>query len=101
MVRSPSHDSTCGLCAGLNDRWYDSVVNMMETSTRGLSYSFVGKYATEPMAHLYARMDASFDAVDTTKHKVGGYWCFQSRMCVDVNVVAMMMMLRKTMIIVN
>ncbi|KAK2173782.1 hypothetical protein NP493_848g00028 [Ridgeia piscesae] len=58
----------------LNSRWYDVCANFYHTVDRGRSYAFMGAYAQEPPAFLFAKAGSSVSSVSPATQTVGNMW---------------------------
>ncbi|KAK2182200.1 hypothetical protein NP493_364g04097 [Ridgeia piscesae] len=62
---------------GLNSRWYDVCGNYDTTFDRRRSYAFIGAYAQEPAAFIYAKTGSSINSVNPATQTIGVhamYW---------------------------
>ena len=55
----------------LNSRWFDACGNIYHTADRGRSYAFIGVYAQEPPAFIYAKAGSSINSVSPATQTVG------------------------------
>ncbi|KAI0227506.1 hypothetical protein LSAT2_022030 [Lamellibrachia satsuma] len=56
---------------GLNSRWFDVCGNFYNTADRSRSYAFMGAYALEPPAYIYAGKSSYTSSVDPPQQTVG------------------------------
>ncbi|KAK2182196.1 hypothetical protein NP493_364g04081 [Ridgeia piscesae] len=60
----------------LNSRWFDACGNMYHTADRGRSYAFIGAYAQEPPAFIYAKAGSSINSVSPATQTIGVHRTF-------------------------